>query len=734
MSSRTWGASAADWQRFSRLIREDMRPIVSNPNLITYKSYKEGTPVKADAQFLKIPSRKFAGQYVGGFTGWPTYNATEEDIAQWSSDSDYGFGFVARTLKAIDIDIEDPALAEKIDDFCCAFFDADLPFRYRAGSPRRMLVYRLENPEAGRGKRTVVLRYAGVHHDAANPPKVEFLFDQSFVAACGRHKSGEQQKWEGIPDSLAGFPTLPNERVSELINAIIDEFGIDDEPPYEGGLKRRPKATIDTGIDIEDPVYKFVVNSPWFTGETNAQGALCVRCPWEETHSNYATGGKADETVFMPKGLGGVAKPGFKCMHESHGVKTLTDFLSEIGYIPPEFEVITPEKVEVLEQQEKKDVKFFGVTPSGIPATSLNLKLALEAPAFIDVEFALDEFTDRMQFRPADADAVEWKDFIEVNYQDVIYALMRKGFREPDETKVRRVLANVAHGNRRDSAKERLARLKWDGVSRIDSFATRVMKTEDSQYATALSRYLFTALAGRILHPGAKADMVPILSGAEGARKTTMIERLALEEEWFTDLALSMKYEDQVRIIRSKSLVELGEMRGYANQMDDTIKSFITRTHDEYVPKFKELAVIRPRRSIFIGTTNYTKILQGQTGDRRWLPIKVGVNGQIDTDYVERNREQLWAEAVELYKERGIIWKDASILAPPERKRFTVQSFVGARIKDWMIATEREEVSVDDLLVGCFDGRHTNSRIIEAELNKMGMVEIRPGIYSFDLY
>lgn len=730
MATRVWGASQADWKKFSDLVLEDVRPIACNPNLITLKSHKEGGSEPAGERYLKIPSRKYEGQFVGGFTGWPSYDTTAEDIADWSSDSDMGFGFVGRTLKAIDIDIEDPELAEEVDDFACAYFNADLPYRWRVNSPRRMLVYRLANPESGRKKRTITLRYQGIHHDAAHPPKVEFLFDLSFIAACGRHKSGEMQKWEGLPANLQDIPVLDNGRVADFINAMIDRFGQVDEPPYFTEMRKKQKATIDDSIDTDDPVYQFVVNSQWFKGETNAQGMLCVRCPWENTHSNFmAGGGKPDETVFVPKGLNGIANPGFRCMHETHGKKTLSDFLSEIGYIPPEFDIVDAAKVSTPEAPVEP--KFAGVTQAGIPPTSVNLKVALENRAFLGVEFSHDVFTDKLVAR--NYPYGEWSPFLEVNYQDIIYSLMVKGFREPDDSRLRKVIANVAWNNQHDSAKDRLSTLKWDGVNRLDTFAAKVLKAEDSPYSRALVRYLFTAMVGRIIDPGTKADMVPVLTGPEGARKTTLLSVLPLEEEWYADLSLDAKYEDQVRIIKSKSVVELGELRGYANKTDDTTKSFLSRVVDEYVPKFKEMAVARPRRAIFVGTTNFTKILQGLTGDRRWLPIRVGIAGVIDTEYVERNKDMLWAEAIELYKEHGVMWKEVATLAPEQRKRFTVQSFVGARIKDWMKATGRFEVTVEELLIGCFDGRHTNSRIIEQELLRMGMRETENGFYSFDL-
>ena len=60
-----------------------------------------------------------------------------------------------------------------------------------------------------------------------------------------------------------------------------------------------------------------------------------------------------------------------------------------------------------------------------------------------------------------------------------------------------------------------------------------------------------------------------------------------------------------------------------------------------------------PRRCIFIGTTNNHLFLSDKTGNRRFYPVKVKIDGYDLLSHEKEVREyirQCWAEAVVLYK------------------------------------------------------------------------------------
>jgi predicted P-loop ATPase len=195
-----------------------------------------------------------------------------------------------------------------------------------------------------------------------------------------------------------------------------------------------------------------------------------------------------------------------------------------------------------------------------------------------------------------------------------------------------------------------LESLTWDGVERIANFAARYLGAEDKPYHSAVSRCLFIAATARIMRPGCKADYVPILEGAQGKGKSTAIALLFAP--WFSDDLAELGTKDAAMQVRVAWGIEIAELASMTRGEIERVKAFITRRVDRFRPSYGRRVIEVPRQSIFIGSTNSDAYLKDETGGRRFWPIRCG---NIDLKAIERDRNQLWAEAVAQFK-AGIPW------------------------------------------------------------------------------
>ena len=709
-----WGATKDEWELFSRLVPADIRPTVNNPDLLDFN----GTPIKD--RYTKTPSLMYSGG-VAGIKGWPTFNANESDIKVWSNQPDYGFGIVGRTLKGIDIDVEDKTTAEKLDEFFTEFFGSALPMRQRVNSERRMLLFRFSNGGFNRS--------GAVFQLPNGLGAVEFKFDKSFIACCGVHKSGARQIWYDVPETVEEIPTIRTEQIDELYEKLKKEFNI----TVKGGGAIHTDITIrrKDQADVDDPMYQFIVNSEHFIREL-PDGKIAVKCPWEDLHSSK---GADTDTVFLPKGLGGRTLPGFKCLHTLHGgqgEKTLDQFLNAIGYTG-DFEIVESATegstlVPHWDRMSQKDGTW--------PCTEVNVQLGLKYLADThELEIAYDEFRAEIIFRTRDS---SWQRWVDENQTQVALKFNEFGCRSVSDNKLRDGIRLFAVKNKKDIAIDWLNSLQWDGIKRIDTFHTRVLGCADTDYHREAMRYLWSALAGRILKPGVKADMVPVLIGAQGVGKTSFVQSLTPENyDWYCNFSFSIKDADASRLLRGRCVVELDELRGLGTREEESIKSWITKTKEDWIPKFKEFSASYLRRFIAIGTSNQNKFLSDSTGSRRWLPITVCKNGlaMIDNEYVKENLTNLWAEARELYKQSGVLFERVSKLAIDEsiHRKAQVTNFAAATIAEYMKTMQLDGITVLQAKAvlqqaGMFKG----AKQIYGAFSEFNLIEEREDFFTWD--
>ena len=120
----------------------------------------------------------------------------------------------------------------------------------------------------------------------------------------------------------------------------------------------------------------------------------------------------------------------------------------------------------------------------------------------------------------------------------------------------------------------------------------------------------------------------------------------------------------------SAQQAEIAEMKGMRGRQSESTKAFITRRTEEWIPKYRELAVRFQRRVVFWGSANEHGLLDDATGERRWLPVEV--TGRLKPAQLRKDRDQLWAEGVARFALNGVEWGQAQELAKPEHAKFKI--------------------------------------------------------------
>lgn len=191
---------------------------------------------------------------------------------------------------------------------------------------------------------------------------------------------------------------------------------------------------------------------------------------------------------------------------------------------------------------------------------------------------------------------------------------------------------------------------EWDGKHRLGTMLSVYFGAEQSAYTEAIGRMMMISAAARIFDPGCQVDTMLILEGEQGLMKSTAIKTLF--SPWFTDDVEQLGTKDASMQVAGVWGIEIGELDAMTRTEVSKIKAFITRRVDRFRPPYGRRVIERQRECIFVGTTNTSDYLKDPTGARQFLPVLVT---KIDLESLQRDRDQLWAEARVLYKQ-GVPW------------------------------------------------------------------------------
>jgi hypothetical protein len=268
-----------------------------------------------------------------------------------------------------------------------------------------------------------------------------------------------------------------------------------------------------------------------------------------------------------------------------------------------------------------------------------NIRTALDK---LDVRLMFDSFAEQLIVQRGSAPPVLLDDYTSIPLRFDIEEQYR--FR-PAEKLFDDLLRDTAYRNKVHPVRQYLDGLTWDGVPRINEWLVTYGKASDTPFVRSVSTKVLIAAVRRIRQPGCKFDEMLVLESEQGKAKSTAIQSLCPNPEWFSDgLPLGVDAQKIVEQTSGKWIIEASELHGNRGKEAEHLKAFLSRGTDGPVRlAYHHFATQRRRQFVLIGTTNaVTGYLKDSTGGRRFWPVRIR---EFDVAALAADRDQLWAEA-----------------------------------------------------------------------------------------
>lgn len=325
-----------------------------------------------------------------------------------------------------------------------------------------------------------------------------------------------------------------------------------------------------------------------------------------------------------------------------------------------------------------------------IKATTNNLVLILENDPIVANKIAINAFkgvpciTADMPWHTcqdrSNGDQWEDKDSSSLShYIETTYGVYNQG-------KLSAAFDVVSNRHAFHPVRDYLNSLHWDGIKRAEYLFIHYLGANDDLYTRTVTRKWLTAAVARAMRPGCKFDNLVVLVGAQGIGKSYLGNLLG--KGWFSDTFSTVQGKDAYDQLKGCWIIEIAELSAMKKAEVESVKMFISKQEDNYRGAYKEFAGVNKRQCVFYGTTNDDSFLRDRTGNRRFWPIAVNKDAALFSvfDLTPEDIDQIWAEAVHLYKNGESLYLDALVtkLAAQEQQRFMTVDPRQGMVEDYL--------------------------------------------------
>ncbi len=344
-----------------------------------------------------------------------------------------------------------------------------------------------------------------------------------------------------------------------------------------------------------------------------------------------------------------------------------------------------------LPQSKSGIWEFLGlkVNSNGMPHKDVaNLVQALQAHPDLKGHFWFDEFHGKY-FTDWQVPRREWTDDDDIRL--TVWLQDNLELHKVSDDLVHKAVTRIGNLNTRNEPKEWILSLEWDGQPRVHFSLSRYFGVKQSEYSEAVSANFWLSMVARLMEPGCKVDNMVVLEAVQGARKSSALNIIG--GSWYCEAHESVMSKDFFMALQGKLVVEIGELDSFSRAETTKVKQVITCKSDRYRSPYARATADHPRQNVFVGTTNDDSYLHDSTGARRFWPVRCDA---IDIDGLDRDRSQLFAEALQLYREGHTWWETPQADTEAQQEGRRNEDPWEDPVRNFLLG--RTEASVTDIL------------------------------------
>lgn len=379
--------------------------------------------------------------------------------------------------------------------------------------------------------------------------------------------------------------------------------------------------------------------------------------------------------------------------------------------------------VKIIVDDEEKEIDLdllFTLDKDGNKRYTMNteniVRVLRKHPEFAG-KLRFDAFKNRIEMRKGNS----WK---EIEDNDQVFVQTKISVVLPFFQKVSKIMVTdamlfVCKENEIDSAADWIRSINWDGESRLDKWLHFAFGTPDDNYHAKVGSNWIKGMVNRIIHPGCKFDYVIVLEGAQGTKKSSSLA--ALGGAWHFETSEGIDNKDFFQQFEGKAIVEFSEGETLSRTEVKRMKAIITTQIDRYRPSYGRFSMDFPRRCVFAMTTNAEEYLKDETGNRRWLPVRV-LKSEADVQWILDNREQMFAEALHrLVELKETTWEFPSDEMLEAQNQRRIHDPNNDAVEEWYMHLELEDkkkgITVHQVHKGALNGNFTTKMTRSDEMS-----------------